>query len=81
MNKFKEVFDFIKWQVRKWRWHDYLWMSACFMVSFDFEKKGTVFMIGMSIGLIMFLGMLVKWQWDSWKRERNDLLQSIKDGK
>ncbi len=81
MNKVGEIFDFIKWQIRKWKWHDYLWMSACFMVSFDFEKKGTVFMTGMSIALVMFFGMLVKWQWESWKRERMELLKSIKDGK
>lgn len=81
MNKLKEVFDFVKWQIRKWKWHDYLWMSACFMVSFDFEKKGTMFMTGMSLALVMFFGMLVKWQWDSWKRERRELLETIKESK
>lgn len=38
-------------------------------------------MTGMSIALVMFFGMLVKWQWESWKRERMELLKSIKDGK
>ncbi len=81
MNRLKEILSFLKWQIRQWKWHDYLWFAACFMVSFDFENKGTVFVIGITIAVIMILSTLTKWQWNNWKREREELLKTIKDGK
>lgn len=81
MSKIREVLSFIKWQIRQWKWHDYLWFTACGMIGADFADKGNVFFAGVFIALVMMLGTMFKWQWDSWKREREDLLKTIKDGK
>lgn len=81
MIQMTEILNFIKWQVRQWKWHDYLWMSACFMISFDFTEKGVIFSVGITLAAIMVIGALIKWQWNAWKREREDLLKTIKEGK
>ncbi len=81
MNKILEIKDFLKWQVRRWTWDDYAWMFAAFCIGAGFADRGTIFYLGVGIILLMMIFTLVNWQWSSWKRERAELLKTIKEGK
>jgi len=75
------VWHFIKWQVSKWTLTDYLWFLACGLIGGGLEKRETVFYAGVTLAMIMVMYGLLKIQWDQWKRERKDLLETIKGDK
>lgn len=77
----KQVFSFLRWQVSRFKWSDYLWFSAWVAVAADWETKGIVFFIGITAILTMTFGYLLGVQWSRWKEERKQLLSTIKDSK
>jgi len=81
MIKLREVKDFLKWQVRRWEWQDYVWMIAFFCIGAGAADRNTVFYLGVFVVMLMMIYNLFKWQWDTWRRERKELLETIKDGK
>lgn len=75
----KEVFNFIRWQFKKWKWSDYVWFLACGMVGAGAAEQTIIFYIGLSVAMAMAFGFLIKIQWESYKRDRNKLFDTIKD--
>lgn len=74
----KEFFKFIKWQVSKWKWHDYLWFLGCGLVGAGFHNP-QLLMAGAIIVFTMIFSYMVKTQWNRYKEERNKLFDTIKD--
>jgi hypothetical protein len=77
----KQIFSFVRWQVARFTWSDYLWFLACGMVGFGWEQKGLVFFLGMFLIFVILFSSLVGSQWERWKEERKQLLETIKDSK
>lgn len=75
----KQILSFIRWQFSRWTWADYLWMTGAFMIGAGYNGNQTVFLIGVIIAASMIFGAVIKSQWQSWKRERQDLLNTIKN--
>lgn len=75
----KQIFAFLRWQFSRWTWADYLWMTGAFMIGAGYNGNQTVFIVGVVIAMSMVFGALIKAQWQSWKRERQELLDTIKN--
>ena len=74
----KEALNFIKWQISKWKWHDYLWFTGCGLVGAGFNNP-KLMVAGVSIVFAMVLSYMVKMQWQKYKEERNKLFKTIKE--
>lgn len=75
----KEIFNFILWQLKKWKWTDYLWFTGCGMMGIGWQGNEYVFIVGTTIVLIMMFGALISMQWERYKRDRNQLFDTIKN--
>ena len=77
----KEILSFVRWQLKKWKWHDYLWFIGTLMVGFGWKDEGVVFFLGCFICFSIIFGYVIGIQWDAYKRDRNKMFDTIKDGK
>lgn len=75
----KNIISFIKWQFSKYKPIDYLWFLAAALIGAGINSLNVLFHIGMAMFLLLSIVALVKMQWQSWKEERRNLLNSIKD--
>lgn len=77
----KQIFSFIKWQIRRWNFEDYLWSLGFVLLSVGFIVDQRIAIVGSFIICGILFKMLVCGQWDKWKEERKQLLETIKDSK
>lgn len=77
----KQILAFLRWQLSKFTWRDYYFMSALVLIIVGLKSSQWLVLIGTAAVLLMALHTLVKLQWDQWKRERQDLLDKIKHAK
>ena len=77
----KQILSFLRWQFSKLEWHDYVWFLGAGMIGAGWESKGLLFYAGLLIVWFMIVGGLVKMQWQRWKVERKELLETIRDSK
>lgn len=77
----KQIFAFLRWQFARFKWHDYVWFLGSGMIGAGWETKGALFYSGVFMLLCLAFGAMVKSQWRSWKEERKELFETIKDSK
>lgn len=77
----KEVFNFVVWQFKRLSVFDYLWFFGALMVGAGWEEKGITMLLGVSSCLLAVIYVFVEMQWNKYKKERNELFGTIKDGK
>ena len=77
----KQILSFLRWQLARFKWDDYLWFIGCGMVGWGFSKNDLVMYLGIAIITGILLSSMIKSQWQRWKEERKELLETIKDSK
>lgn len=76
-----QILAFLRWQFSRFRWYDYGWMSGSLMLGLGYNHNETLFILGLLILFFTILGALISIQWNCWKRERKNLLDTIKSEK
>lgn len=85
----KEFWLFAKWQWAKWETWQKLWILGMFFLGAGSSAEPPVSMYLLAVPMAIFGGYMAKWffwdgprsAWQSYKKEKAELFQTIKEGK
>lgn len=77
----KDIWSFIKWQVSRFKFDDYLWFIGFGLIGAGIADNKDLIYIGIFVVSTGMICSMVKSQWSRWKEERRELIEKIKGAK